>query len=244
MDYTIMKKITTLSLITALSFSSFTYAGMMGEGEAPYCLSTFFLIEGGYSDNTIESYNLNIANVDTPFTPTESSSQIAGRVAVGVSNKIDEFGVTGEIGWGYFGDTTVTATSPFGNATLSNKYTIYGFDILAGVAWVPSNFTLFVKGGALIQTMSVTSTATFTGMAVANSLSIDHSKTEVMPEIKAGGLYSFADNWAISASVLYAVGSNTKTSGTIDLAGNMTNININARNPSIAAVFVGLQYSI
>ncbi|MFA6302252.1 MAG: hypothetical protein WC627_03855 [Legionella sp.] len=237
-----MKKITLITMISALTFCPLVHAGAMGDSDSPFCLATFIGLEGGYSNNTIDGYDLTATGLGTIFTPTKTNTGYTGRLSVGVSNRIDEWAGSGEIGWGYYGRTTLSALDPFDFAALSNEYTLTGFDILAGVAWVPSNLSVYLKGGAMIQNMSTKFNANFD--LASNFLTLEENKTAVLPEIKFGGAYNFSDNWAITAAVQYVFGATVKTTGNIDFIGDTSDLTINNRNTSIGTVLVGLQYSI
>lgn len=240
-----MKKITIISLFSALSCSSFTYAGGMGDVGVP-CFTSFISLEGGLSDNTINKYNLVFEGVALPFTQTKSNKGISGRIAVGAGSKIEDLAVTGEMGWGYYGTTKVTITGPSNIGTFTNNYALTGFDILAGIAWVPSNFILYLKAGAMIQNMGNTATATITLPAFSGIFALDNNRTQALPEVKIGIGYSFADNWAITVAGLAVFGTSVKASGVLDLTAGSTDTNVKVydKNPSIGAVLVGLQYSI
>ena len=101
-----MNKLTLIPLFSVLSFSSFTYAGGMGESGLANT-SGFVSLEGGYATSTIANFNFDIVGFGGgAIESIKTNENYAGRLAGGLINMMDDqFGVTSEIGWGYYGRT-------------------------------------------------------------------------------------------------------------------------------------------
>lgn len=246
-----MKKTTLLSLLSALSFSSIIHAG--GMGDSNFCCSAFMSLEGGYTWNTIDGYSFALLGTNTFITSTETQDQYSARLAAGMINMMDDqFGVTGELGWGYYGKTTLNpnlannAVLIPGNS-LTISHTLSGFDALLGIAYMQPSYSLSLKAGALIQNMQTHTTAVFApafALPFVNSYSIKENKTAVLPEVKLGAAYNFNENWAVTGAYIFALGSDTKTSGAFNINTLTGNININNQNPTINSLMLGVQYTV
>ncbi len=255
MSYLIMKKIILLSLMSSLS--SLIYAGGMGDncGETGCSPAAFASVEGGYTFNKINGFEITTGTEANALTTTIDSekkqNQYTVRIAGGLMNMIDDtFGLTGEIGWGYYGRTTfnlptLTIELPVNTTT---KYTLYGFDALVGMAFVQPYYSLSLKIGGLVQNMQINNTATFndptTGLGVY-TLNKKSNTTAVLPALKFGGAYHVDENWAITASWLFAFGASTGTTYTRSPAA-VTNlsIDVNTQNPMTNSFMLGIQYSV
>lgn len=246
MELRMMKKTSLLTLITSLTCSAFAYAGDMGEDPSMCCVTTFFSLEAGYTKTNIEGFNIDLIGVGT-LAPVNSKKGYTARLAAGVLDKLyDEWGISGELGWGYYGRTSNNSSLLSTDFYLANSYTVSGFDLLVGVSYMQPSFDLFLKAGALVQTLSVSTTlevASFDGAAFS-SLATQSNKTGVLPEVKIGGAYNFNDNWSLTAAYAYAFGSTLKFTGTLDTLGNLTNVAINNQNPTLSTILVGIQYTV
>ncbi len=244
-----MKKITILSLISALSYGSFASAGGMG-GAATPCCSPFIALEGGYSWNKIGGYDFAIIGANSTVTSITKNTAGTGRLAAGMVSMIDDqWGFTGELGWGYYGRTTLnrdTSGITTALADLSLSHTLTGFDALVGVLWTQSCFNLSLKAGALIQNNYSKSIGTFDplGLPIIDALEVKSNSTAVLPEIKFGAGYSFNPNWAITVAYMYAYFGSPKTTGALDINTLRATLNINTQNPTVSAALVGVQYTI
>ncbi len=246
-----MKKLTLLSLVSTLSLSSFAFAGGMGCNNSSFCGSAFIGLEGGYSWNAIDGYNFNLVGAGTSVTSVEDDDGYTGRLSAGIISAIDDqFAVSGEVGWGYYGRTNLTPSfvGPFPAipGVLTMSQTLTGFDTLLGVAYTHPNFSLFLKAGALIQNMQ---TKTFAGISpfglpVLDTLNIESNSTQVLPEVKLGGAWNFNENWAVTASYLFALGDSPVVTGDFNVNTGRVGINVNTQNPSINSVLFGIQYTV
>jgi hypothetical protein len=240
-----MKKITLISLISAISYGSF--AG--GMGDASSSLSTFMSLEGGYTWNKIDGYDFTVDGVETAgLSSVKDNNNYTGRLAVGIISMIDDdFGATAELGWGYYGRTTLspepTTVAPLVTGTYSSKYTLSGFDALLGVAYVQPYYSLSFKAGALIQNMQNTTTSSFALFNNVDSMTTKNNNTAVLPEIKLGASYNINPNWAITGAYIFALGGTTDTTGNYNSGtGNFT-LNTDNQNPTINSLLIGVQYT-
>jgi hypothetical protein len=244
-----MKKIVLASLMSSLSLSSFVHAGAMGDaGCAP---SGFVSLEGGYTWNSINGVEVTVPGLT--FSPTKQLSQLSGRIAGGIIHMIDDsVGITGELGWGYYGRTTFSVDTTFSTVpvSLSSKYTITGFDVLVGVASIQTYYTLYAKVGGIIQNMQQNNTAIFTTPAIVPlpgtvyHFNDKHTSAAVLPAIKLGAGYNIDANWSITGSYLFAYGANTKTQFNYSTSPTVLVAKVNTQNPMMNAFMLGIQYSV
>jgi hypothetical protein len=252
MVYNIMNKFTLIPLISALSCSPLIHAGGMGDqscGNTGNCSAGFISLEGGYTVNTIGNYNFTLLGVGGgAFESIKTSQHYTGRLAAGMLNMMDDqVGMTGELGWGYYGRTTLNPPNLiFGNLTIQN--TLTGFDALVGIAYVQPYFSLSFKAGGLIQNMvtnttSSTDFAALLGFPATFATSTKVNQTAVLPEIKLGASYNFDSNWGLTAAFISAFGSSPKTTATFDPVSGDAVLTTNNQNPTINALLLGVQYT-
>lgn len=226
------------------------YAGTMGNAalvDRDY-LVPFVLGEGSVTWNTTQSVTI-FGNQ-----PSLSKQLGGGRGAVGIAHTYpSRFGYTAEIGWGYYGSTSSTnsGSSTSGSLTITNDSYIYGFDILAGITYDFMPFQVYLKGGAMAENRHVDGTAQFrntnNGNNYLSTTNINSIATNVLPEIKVGGLYSFNERIALSLAYMHVFGNNdfaANVTGALSAPAATTGINsvANAQNPSLDSIMVGLMY--
>jgi len=238
-----MKKLTLISLISALTCSSLVHAGGMGE-QSGLCCTAFVALEGGYSTASFDNYNFDLVGAPGSISSIKKNQNYAGRLGAGGLAMMDEqFGVTAELGWGYYGKVTLDPNNlDFGELTIQR--TLTGFDALLGVAFVQPSYSLFFKAGALMQNMTTTTTATDNFAIVADTISIKTNQTAALPEIKLGGSYNFDNNWGITAAYMLAYGSSSRTHGTFNVNTGETTLYINNVNPTTNTFLLGIQYTV
>ncbi len=238
-----MNKITLISLISALSCGSLAHAGSMG-GEITN--SGFLAIEGGYAVNSIKNYDFAIIGDNTAITSIKSNQNYVGRIGAGMLFMMDEqFGITSELGWGYYGKTTLKpATGIFDDITI--KYTISGFDALIGIAYIQPSFSLSLKAGALIQNMQKQTNAIVNDMLLFPDVFSFNSKsvqTAALPEIKLGASYNIDSNWSITGAYVFAAGSTPRLSGTFNVNTLNATLISNTQNTTLNVGLLGIQYT-
>jgi hypothetical protein len=223
---------------------SFAHAGGMGDSAA--CLSPFFSLEGGYAMNRVNGYEYTTTTDTTTISSVEKRTQYTGRLAAGVLNMVDDqYGLTAELGWGYYGQTKLTPPVELSlliPAALSTQYTISGFDILVGGAFIQQYYSLSLKLGALVQNMQVDNHSIVSGMTGVGIFDNKYNVTGVLPTVKFGVSYNVDANWSIVASYLLAWGATNETTITYNPATTTYDFDHNAQNPMINAGLIGIQY--
>jgi hypothetical protein len=243
-----MKKIALLSLISSVSISSFVYAGEMGNED---CAPTAFAsLEGGYTGNKING--LELTNVTSSVTSEKKKTQTSVRLAAGVISMIDDqFGITGELGWGYYGQTTfnfpVTSAIVGSSLSLSSEHSLYGFDALIGASFIQTYYSLYFKVGGLIQNLQQNNTSVYIDPNLnPNNYSLNekHNSTAVLPALKLGAAYNIDSNWSITGSYLLAYGATTGTTITYTPSAiNKLVVDVNTQNPTMNTFMIGIQYA-
>lgn len=239
----------------AILFSTAVYAGNNCRpiGFSP-CQLYFVELESGYSWNTLKDIDINIIGAEDVHA-SASKNGWSGRIALGLGKQVcAPFYITSEIGWGYYGDSIllIKATGPLVGAPgapdfngIRLKSTQDGFDILAGVLYNQPCYELFLKAGALIQNSQLDLDADISAVTTGNmqgNVSIGLNQTQVLPEVKIGGVYHVNCNLGVLVDWTYAFGSNTRIQANIDPNNPLGTINMNLKNPSLNTVMVGLQY--
>ncbi len=217
-----IKKITLFSLLSALACSSAIDAHAM----CNHCSSVFFSLEGAYSRLAIDNYEFDILGTADTLVSNKQNSSGGGRLAAGVMRWLcDEWGVSAEIGWGFYGrtklnpvSTGVFATIP---ATFSVTNTLSGFDVLVGSSFLQPCYSVFLKAGALVESNNVTFEGEFSPVVTpsvftTNIFRFKDTRTGVLPEVKIGGSYIFNDNWSLTVAYTRAFGSTVRTIATFD----------------------------
>lgn len=238
-----MNKITLISLISALSCGSLAHAGGMG-GEITN--SGFLAIEGGYAVNSIKNYEFAFVGANTAITSVKSNQNYVGRIGAGMLFMMDEqVGITSELGWGYYGKTTLKPASGI-NASVTTKYTISGFDALIGIAYIQPSFSLSLKAGALIENMQIQTNAVFSDpfeVSPVFNVNTKKDQTGALPAIKIGASYNFDSNWSITGAYMYAAGSSPRDTGTFNVNTFNASLYSNTQNTTLNVGLLGIQYT-
>lgn len=238
-----MNKITLISLISALSCGSLAHAGGMG---GDITNSGFLAIEGGYAINSIKNYEFAFIGANTAITSVKSNQNYVGRIGAGMLFMMDEqIGITSELGWGYYGKTTLKPATGL-DVSMNSKYTITGFDALIGIAYIQPSFSLSLKAGALIQNMQIQTDAIFSDpFANANlvNVNIKRDQTGALPEIKVGASYNFDNNWSITGAYMYVAGSSPRVTGTFNVNTFNASLYSNTQNTTLNVGLLGIQYT-
>lgn len=218
------------------------------------CQMYFLQLEGGYSWNTFKGVDINIVD-QGDIRSSNDKNGWSGRVAIGLGKKVcDPFYITSEIGWGYYGNSTlpIKASGPLAASSdapnfngIHLKSMQNGFDILAGILYNQPCYDLFLKAGALIQNSQLNANVDISTLTSGNAngdVSLSLNQTEVLPEIKIGAAYHVTRNFAITADWMHAFGSDTKAKANIDPNNPIGTINVNLKNPSLDTAMLGVQY--
>lgn len=246
-----MKKLTLVSLLSTLSCSTLVHADCMGGGCAASALNggaAFFGLEGGYSKKNVDGYNFTVFPNGGTVTSQEDNNPYVFRISAGMMTPVDDqFAISGEIGWGFYGKTTLTPifssslSGFFVPGALTSSYNIYGFDALAGVVFTQPSFNVFLKAGALIEGVKVKTNANFYAFNEVDNFNSTSNSTSVLPEFKIGGTYNFNENWGLTLSYMYAFGGSPGVSGSYETVTDVSTLTVNTESPSISAVMFGVQ---
>ena len=179
-----------------------------------------------------------------------------GRGAVGIAHtSASRFGYTAEMGWGYYGSTSShnSGSSTTGSLTISNNSDLYGFDLLAGLTYNFSLVQVYFKAGAMAENRHTKGNAQFsstnpdTGTNYLSTNQLRSTATNVLPEIKVGGLYALNEHLGVSLAYMHVFGNNNfaaTVNGSFSSPGAASGIAsvANAQNPSLDSVLFGLVY--
>lgn len=238
--------------LLGFSLLSSSYAGGMGAVEQSVpSLYPYIGADASYTWN-----GLNASNLTSNATPVSLTSQgWGGRLSAGVMwPHTEKFGFNAEIAGGYYGSDHVVTPS---TGAVSRR-SIDGYDVLAGVFYqfspleVLNPITLFGDAGFMVQNYRVKRTydveRVISGFSASysGSVSTTDSTTQVLPELKVGGLYHLRPNLAFSLAYLHVFGVNP--SGTTNASENGDRqISIvsttNMQNPTLNTILFGLRYS-
>ena len=223
-----MKKIITavfMSTIVSTFYASDT-------GTFTSSLKPFISLEGAYNWRSIDGALIR----DT--SPIHTNQPWGGRAALGVAISLTKnVGLTNEFGWNYFGKTTINEPKRYINIS-----TLDGVDLLVGILYKWNKTEWFVKGGGLAQNIHTNHTTlnyTVHDREITPYTKLKNTETQMMPEIKIGGIYNINKHLGISLSCMQAFGSTFVVSISAD-----GTINKNFRNPTSKAILAGLRYTI
>lgn len=248
-----------ISCAFALLGMSCSYAGTMGPIATPSTLMGFVSGEGGYTWNKVKGITLTgsgIGGAVFGLNTNQNNQGGTGRLAVGVMHPINDLlFLSGEIGWGYYGETTshfdlsgvsnaAAITSAINGVNLKN--TLWGFDVLAGVVYNQPQYDLFFKAGALMENSQLkfsTGNLSSISSTVTGSSVIKNNQTEALPVIKLGASYHVWENLSVFAAWTHAFGSNEQLNANIAFSTPVAlYVNANLQNPTLDVVTGGLTY--
>ncbi len=222
--------------ILALTHSVFLHAGSMGpiieKTIVPYLQG-----EGSYTWNQVEG---------SP-NGTIDKQRWGGRLSGGVMRSYNEHLLfTGEVGGGYYGGASERTPGPtssvdgFSAPGRRASFTIDGYDVLVGAIYKLQNFSVLADIGFMAQNLS-------RKIIVTNTLKANN--TQILPEIKVGGLYNLTNNLDIALSYMYVFGykNYNRVTSTVDSTVIPPQVNIQGsaqeKNPALSTIFLGLRYN-
>ncbi len=226
------------------------HAGGMGDVSSSQDYFVPFAIgEASATWNTIKSATV----FDRP--PSTHFQHWGGRGGFGLTHLYqNHVGYTAELGWGYYGSTSSYSygTIPSGALTITNNGYLYGLDILIGLSYDVDKYRLFVKAGALAENRHSKGYALFrNGIGVRDYVStnsIYQDSTNVLPEIKVGGIYNFNDHIGFSLAYMHVFGNNSYASKVTGAFANpqatagISSV-VSAQNPTLNSIMFGLVYN-
>jgi hypothetical protein len=188
--------------------------------------------------------------------PSISKQLWGGRGAVGVVHtSISRFGYTTEMGWGYYGSTSSrnSGSSAAGSLAITNDSYLYGFDLLAGLTYDFAPLQVYLKAGAMAENRHTKAYAQFgntnpiNGTNYLSTNQLRSTATNVLPEIKVGGLYAINEHLGLSLAYMHVFGNDNfaaTVNGSFASPGAASGISsvANAQNPSLNSILFGLVY--
>lgn len=235
-----LKKTTVAVLM--LSSSAISHAGTMGPISSQPSYIPYITGEASYTWPNFGVVRINGVQA------SQSLNGWGGRLGLGMAyvSPIQNVNFTAEIGGGYYGDAK-QALLPYANS----KSTIDGYDVLAGALYKTTyNVDIFGQIGFMIQNLRVSGTqnTTYSVPGGTNVVSASNKfiSSQVLPEVKIGGIYNLTQNWGISAAYMGVFGSRPGSTVTYGLVGTQefNTLVANAQNPTLNSVMFGLRYSI
>ncbi len=239
-----MKKLMNSKWLPALCGGLFScavaHAGDMGT-KPVHTLMPYFGGEVSYNWIDLGSLRFNNLSNNPKYQPW------GGRFSAGVLRfSTDALGFTGEIGGGYYGAASMHIVRLAANTSLS----IDGYDALVGALYRAQYLDLFVKVGFMIQNLRQTIneddlSRRYAGGLVTGQSHARESRTQVLPEIRVGGIYNIRNDLGVTLTYLHAFGSSPNKNENITASFN-NGINISSvtrtQNPSLDAILLGLRY--
>lgn len=236
-----MKKSILTTAFFLCSSCVISHAGSMGPVSSVLPPTTPFVsLEGAYTWNQLNSVTVNgaaSAGHDKPW---------GGRLAAGFIHPYsDLLRFSGELGGGYYGSQSRTV----GNYGRSNV-SIDGYDLLFGALYKFNQFDLFGDVGVMLQNNRIKSTeyleVSNPGGLLSGSITTKSNQTQVLPEIKVGGIYNLSDNWGISLAYMHVFGVNTGGNMSVTPTTDVVAINgtTQTQNPTLDSALLGVRYNI
>lgn len=238
-----MKKIAlSIAYLTAITAVN---AGTMGPAASPPAVTPYVV---GEASHTWLDTNKIIVN---SITANRTDQGWGGRLGGGaIYNYSDALGFTSEIGGGSYGKQTQTIHNSAGSLVTSNKYTLDGYDVLAGAIYKMQYFDVFGEAGFMMENLRYNSTQNLNlvspGGLLSGTVTQKGDNTQALPEIKVGGIYNLYPDWGFTVAYMHVFGSGpkvreTSSSTTTNIA---TNAYTNTLNPTLNSLMFGLRYNI
>lgn len=237
-----MKSKILYTLLAGVFCNSIAHGGTMGPVSTQMPNSFY---AGGEASYTWDKNGVMRVNSDQA---AQNNQGWGGRFSLGVTHRYSEkFKFNAELGGGYYGSTSYTA--PLVGSTVKSQ--IDGYDLLAGLMYnIYDQLDLIVDVGFMVQNNRINVTENLAlskpGNLYSGTLNNISAITQVLPEIKVGGIYNLSDNWGITLAYLHVFGSDTRNIYTILATPGAISENgtSNMQNPTLNAVMFGLRYSV
>lgn len=238
-----MKKNSVMGALVGSILAGSVYAGSMGPAFT-HEIKPFVSAEG--FPVWIAFGGMNLVN-NGSASSVDNGNFVSGgaRLAAGMGySYLPMVDLTSEAAWNYFGHTSGSVSGKTMGATLS------GVDFLVGAAYKYLNTEWFVKGGALFERASINFglPSTFLlqsgGINVYSQVQASMVVTDVLPEVKVGGIYNYNENIGFSVAYMHAFGQTPHYTGIVtDVGSNKYDyISTNLRAPTLDSVLFGVRY--
>lgn len=236
-------------LTSAMACGTLSYAGAMGEVQVGYRTIPFVSIEGSvtWPQTSPFVYNGELG--------TDSRQRWGGRFAVGALIPYREkLRFSAEVGGGYYGNAKETFAS-----TVATEH-LDGYDFIGSVLYrIDPTFSplgmhpaIDIFGGVgvmgLNNRLKVTQdiSQALQGSGFSGIIKNSFNTSQLLPEIKVGGLYNVNDSLGITLAYLHVFGSLFSANSSITYTSPTTatfNGNFETQNPSLNSFMFGLRYS-
>lgn len=233
---------TAIFSITAFATAATPYAGTMGS--APPSLARPYIAgEATYTWRQIDAPNIN------SFTSTLSNQPWGFRVSAGLLRLYTEkLGLTAELGGGYYGKTSIS--SPI-SASMGN-ISVNGFDVLVGLLYKLEYLDVFGEIGFMGENTRSDFTRynlvqLLNGNLIRGRTRTRIPTTELLPELRVGGIYNLRNNLGVTLAYMHTFGSTMKyeIKSKTGLATGIDKLSdVNVRNPTLNSILLGLRYYI
>ncbi len=191
--------------------------------------------EGAYNWIQTDSFFFNDQRIK------QAEQNWGGRASAGLLYfPTDKFGIGLEMGWGYYGRVSVSSNIDRWSAS---KH-IQGYDVLFDMQYTINKIDLLGNVGFMIQKQNFnlntynndSNFRTNLDAALVNF----YDKTEILPEVKLGGVYHLTNNIGISLAYMYVFGSEYQNS---DSGDDDSGDGDGSKNPSLGTLMLGVRYS-
>lgn len=199
----------------------------------------FASAEGSYNWIETDSFILNNQGIKQ----TEQNG--GGRASGGLLYFATErFGMGIEAGWGYYG--SVSMGSLASNGWHASKK-IEGYDVLFDMLYEFDKVDLLGNVGFMIQKqnfhLNVDGESGLLRSALEAQLVNFYDESEILPEVKVGGMYHLSDHIGISLTYMYVFGSAYQNAEGDDESIDTGSGSGTAKNPSLSTLMLGVRYS-
>lgn len=236
-----MKK--SLLFVTSLLSSTVVFSGTMGvvQEASTHQFSPYLVAEGAYSWNEGTTLVFQDQNL------SKHNNGWGGRFGGGIIRPVAEsWAINFEGGLGYYGQPEKVLLD-----AVSVSQQLYGFDMLLGGTYNYNKISLYVKGGAMVENKYVVDVQYLDRLIQGNLITgvmRNHKlETQLLPEIKVGGIYALNDNLGLTLSYLRTFAPVNNGHSIYNISANANGINVYTSSyqtaPSINSFLFGLQYT-
>jgi outer membrane immunogenic protein len=152
------------------------------------------------------------------------------------------FGLEGEGGYLHLTKTSTFPGNPVGGDTTASTKIGDAYGVVAGrIGWAFDRTLLYAKGGAVFASVSnsVVDTCVLAPCG-GGTVNVSGSHDVVSYAVGGGLEWAFADNWSVKGEYLYL--GLEKTHREVGLAGGVTPVFVDSRDPGVHTAKIGVNY--